>query len=214
MFVKLRMTANPFTVGPDNTLPEAMALMDKHKIRHLPVLDGGRVVGVLSQGDIDAAGPSRATTFSAGEVNYLLNKLKVSKVMTRDPLTIAPDALIEEAALAMRDNKIEMLPVVEGTRLVGVITESAILDAFIDILGFRDHGTRLWVDATDAPGVLSNLTGITARHGANITHLAVFRGEGLQRATVVVGVNVLRTDDLEQDINDNGFRVLHRLRNT
>lgn len=213
MFVKLRMTANPFTVGPDNTLPEAMALMEQHRIRHLPVLEDGRVVGVLSQGDIDAAGPSRATTFSAGEVNYLLHKLKVARVMTRDPLTIAPDALLEEAALAMRDNKIEMLPVVDHGRLVGIITESAILDSFIDILGFRDRGTRLWIEATDAPGVLGNLGGITARHGANINHLAVFRGEGLDRATVVVGVNSLKTDDLESDLANNGFRVVHTLRN-
>lgn len=213
MFVKLRMTANPFTVRPDNTLPEAMELMATHRIRHLPVVEDGRVVGVLSQGDIDAAGPSRATTFSAGEVNYLLHKLKVAKVMTRDPLVIAPDALLEEAALAMRDNKIEMLPVVEGGRLVGIITESAILDSFIDILGFRDRGTRLWIEATDSPGVLSNLTGIMGRHGANIIHLAVFRGEGLDRTIVVVGVNTARTDDLEADLAANGFQVVHLLRN-
>lgn len=213
MFVKLRMTANPFTVGPDNTIPEAVALMIENNIRHLPVVEGGRVVGVLSKGDIDAAGPSKATTFSAGEITYLLHKLKVGKVMSRNPLTISPDALLEEAAVLMRNNKIEMLPVVDHGRLVGVITESAILDSFIDILGFRDHGTRLWIEATDEPGVLSNLTGIMARHGANIIHLAVYRGEGLERATVVVGVNTLKTDDLEADLAANGFRVVHLLRN-
>lgn len=213
MFVKLRMTTNPFTVGPENTIPEAMALMAEHNIRHLPVVEHGRVVGVLSKGDIDAAGPSRATSFSAGEVTYLMNKLKVGKVMSRDPKSIRPDALLEEAALAMRDNRIEMLPVVEDGQLVGVITESAILDSFIDILGFRDRGTRLWIEATDEPGVLANLAGIMARHGANIIHLAVFRGEGLERATVVVGVNTLKTDDLEADLGANGFRVVHLLRN-
>lgn len=214
MFVKLRMTANPFTVDPDATLPEAMELMERHHIRHLPVLKDGAVVGVLSQGDIDAAGPSRATTFSSGEINYLLHKLKVSKVMTQDPRVIAPDALLEEAALAMRDNKIEMLPVVDNGRLVGVITESAILDSFMDLLGFRDRGTRLWIEATDAVGVLSNISGIMARHGANIIHLAVFRGEAQEQVTVVVGVNTLNTDELEADLADNGFRVVHRLRNS
>lgn len=213
MFVKLRMTTNPFTVGPENTVPEALALMEERRVRHLPVVEGGRVVGVLSKGDIAAAMPSKATSFSAGEVTYLVNKLKVGKVMSRNPKTIGPDALLEEAALVMRDNKIEMLPVVDGGRLVGVVTESAILDSFIDILGFRDRGTRLWIEATDAPGVLSNLTGIMARHGANIIHLAVFRGEGLERATVVVGVNTLQTNELEADLADNGFRVVHLLRN-
>ncbi|MCW5625398.1 MAG: CBS domain-containing protein, partial [Burkholderiales bacterium] len=194
MFVKLRMTAHPFTVTPETTLPEAIALMEDKGVRHLPVVSEGRVVGVLAPSDIAAAGPSKATTFSAGEINYLLAKLKVAKVMTRDPVTISPDALLEEAAVLMRDHKVEMLPVVDGTRLVGVITESAILDAFIEILGFRDQGTRLTVDATDAPGVLSQLTSVTATHDANIQHLAVYRGEG-DRSIVVVGLNSLNTEE-------------------
>lgn len=212
MFVKLRMTAHPFTVTPDTTLPEAMKIMADKGIRHLPVVQDGRIVGVLSHSDIAAAGPSRATTFSAGEVNYLLEKLKVSKVMTPDPITISPDALLEEAAVLMRDNKIEMLPVVAHDRLVGIITESAILDAFIEILGFRDHGTRLTIDATDAPGTLSRLTGVTAKHDANIQHLAVYRGEG-DRSIVIVGVNSLNTEEIEQDLATEGFVVLYKLQN-
>ncbi len=212
MFVKLRMTAHPFTVTPETTLPQAMELMAEKGVRHLPVLSEGRVVGVLGPNDIAAAGPSKATTFSAGEINYLLGKLKVTKVMTRDPVTIGPDALLEEAAVLMRDNKVEMLPVVDGDRLVGVITESAILDAFIEILGFRDPGTRLTVDATDAPGVLSQLTSVTATHDANIQHLAVYRGEG-DRSIVVVGLNTLNTEDIEADLADKGFIVLYKLQN-
>ncbi len=212
MFVRLRMTAHPFTVEARASLPEAMAIMAGKGVRHLPVMDDGRLVGVLSHNDIAAAGPSRATTFSAGEINYLLEKLKVSKVMTRTPITISPDALLEEAAVLMRDNKIEMLPVVDSTHLVGVITESAILDAFIEILGFRDPGTRLTIDAMDAPGVLSRLAGVTAKHDANIQHLAVYRGEG-DRSIVVVGVNSLNTDEIEEDLVAEGFQVLYKLQN-
>lgn len=212
MFVKLRMTAHPFTVTPQTTLPEAMALMEAKGVRHLPVVSEGRVVGVLAPGDIAAAGPSRATTLSAHELNYLLAKLKVAKVMTRDPVTISPDALLEEAAVLLRDQKVEMLPVVDGDQLVGVITESAILDAFIEILGFRDPGTRLTVDATDAPGVLSRLGSITAKHHANIQHLAVYRGEG-DRSIVVVGLNTLNTGEIEADLAAEGFVVLHKLQN-
>jgi len=131
MFVSTRMTANPFTVTPEHTVPQAMAVMREKGVRHLPVVSGGRVVGVLSKGDIAAASPSPATSLSAAEVTYLLGKLKVAKVMSRNPITIASGALLEEAAIAMRDNKIQMLPVVDGEELVGVITESSILDAFI-----------------------------------------------------------------------------------
>ena len=132
--------------------------------------------------------------------------------MTRNPITISPEALLEEAAVLLRDNKIEMLPVVDGARLVGVITESAILDAFIEILGFRDAGTRLTIDATDAPGVLSRLTAVTAKHDANIQHLAVYRGEG-DRSVVVVGVNSLNTAEIEADLASEGFKVLYKLQN-
>ncbi len=212
MFVKTRMTAHPFTVTPETTLPEAIELMEAKRVRHLPVVSDGRVVGVLAPSDIAAAGPSRATTFSAGEVNYLLAKLKVAKVMSRNPLTISPDALLEEAAVLMRDHKVEMLPVVDGDELVGVVTESAILDAFIELLGFRDRGTRLTVDVTDAPGVLSRLGAITAKHQANIQHVAVYRGEG-ERSTLVVGLNTLKTDEIEADLAAEGLVVLRRLQN-
>jgi acetoin utilization protein AcuB len=212
MFVKLRMTAHPFTVAPETTLPKAIELMEAKRVRHLPVVSEGRVVGVLAPGDIAAAGPSRATTFSAGEINYLLSKLKVAKVMTRDPVTISPDALLEEAAVLMRDHKVEILPVVDGDELVGVITESAILDAFIEIMGFRDPGTRLTIDATDAPGVLSRLGSITAKHHANIQHLAVYRGEG-DRSVVVVGLNTHNTDEIEEDLAAEDFAVLYKLQN-
>ena len=211
MFVHTRMTANPFTVTPDNSVPEAMAVMKKRNVRHLPVVSGGRVVGVLSNSDIAAASPSPATSLSAAEVTYLLGKLKVSRVMSRNPITIAPGALLEEAAILMRDNKIEMLPVVDGDELVGVITESSILDAFIELLGFRERGTRLTLEATDAPGVMAHLGQITARHRANIQHVAVYRGG--PRATVLVGVNTPNTEELEADFTNEGFVVLGKLVN-
>lgn len=211
MFVKNRMTADPFTVTPENTVPEAAAVMEKRSVRQLPVVEGDRVVGVVSRRDIAAASPSPATSFSAGEVTYLLSKLKVAKVMTRNPVTISPDALLEEAAIMMRDHKIEMLPVVENDALVGVITESAILDAFIEILGFRERGTRLTIDASDAPGVMARLAQATARHHANIQHVAVYRGQ--DHATVVVGVNTPNTDALEADLAADGFTVIAKLVN-
>ena len=211
MYVKTRMTANPFTVTPENTVPETLAIMEKHRVRHLPVVSDGRVVGVVSNSDIAKASPSPATSLSASEVTYLLSKLKVATIMTRDPVTISPNALLEEAAVLMRDHKIEMLPVVDAGELIGVITESTILDAFIELLGFRDPGTRLTIDTTDAPGVLARLALATARHHANIQHLAVYRGQG--RSTVLVGVNTPNTEALEEELSADGFTVLMKLVN-
>jgi len=211
MYVKTRMVSNPFTVTPDASLPEASALMKSHSVHHLPVVVNGKVVGVVSTSDVAKASPSSATSLSASELTYLLSKLKISSIMTKNPITISPDALLEEAAVLMRDHKIEMLPVVKDGQLVGVITESTILDAFIELLGFRDAGTRLTIDATDAPGVLARLTSITARHNASIQHLAVYRGQGT--STVVFGVNTTNTDALEADLAAEGFPVLEKLVN-
>jgi len=211
MFVSTRMTANPFTVSPDDSVPDAAALMKQHNVRHLPVVSDGRVVGVLSKGDVAAVSPSPATSLSASEITYLVSKLKVAKAMTHPVITIAPGALLEEAAVLMRDNKIEMLPVVDGDDLVGVITESAIFDAFIELLGFREHGTRLTVEATDEPGVLAKVGETIAAHRANIQHIAVYRGE--PKSTFLIGVNTPNTDQLETELAAQGFTILGKLVN-
>lgn len=209
MFVKQRMTTSPFTVTPDQSIPDALSVMTERGVRHLPVVEGRRVVGVISRNDIAAASPSKATTLSAQEATYLISKLKVGKVMSTPPVVISPDALLEEAAVILRDGKIEMLPVVDGDELIGVITESDILDSFIDLLGFRDHGTRLTIEAKDEPGGLSKLTGITAAHQANIQHLAVHRGN-LDTSVVVVGLNTRNTEAIEADLAAAGMKILAR----
>lgn len=210
VFVKTRMTTDPWTVRADATIPEAIALMKDHHVRHLPVMDAGKVVGVISEGDIDSALPSKATSLSVNELTYLVNKLAVAKVMSPEPITITSEDLLEQAAVIMRQAKIEMLPVVDGGRLVGVITESDLLDAFIEIMGATDHGTRLVIEAPDVPGALARLGGITSKQGANIQHLAVYRGSG-GTSDVVLGVNAEDTTELEDDLVEAGFVIRGRL---
>jgi len=206
------MTANPYTVGPDNSVPEAVAIMEEHKVRWLPVVKEGRLVGVLSEGDIAKAMPSKATSLAAGEVLYLLEKLKVGQIMSSDPIIVAPDALLEEAALLMRDHKVEMLPVVDDGRVVGVITDGVMFDTLIDMLGFRDCGTRLTIELDDRPGVLMRVGAITAKHRTNITHVAVI-GTQFERAVIVLGLNSLKTDEIEAELAEAGYNVIYKLRN-
>ncbi len=125
------MTPNPITIDPSTTLPEAHKLMKECRIRRLPVVDEGRVVGILTLGDVREASPSDASSLSIFELNYVLAKLTVEKIMTRDPLTISPDATIREAAQLMLEHKIGGLPVVDGTKLVGIITESDIFRVLV-----------------------------------------------------------------------------------
>ena len=212
MFVKNKMTTNPFTVSPDNNVPEAHEIMKAHGIKRLPVIKNGKLVGIVSKEDILKASPSQATTFSINEVTYLLSKTKISQIMKKNPISVSPDALLEEAALLMRDNAVGFLPVVENDKLVGIITESDIFDSFIEMLAFRDPGTRLTIEADDEPGILANLTGIFGNHGANITHVAVYRGSS-GKSSVVIGVNSLNTAEMEKSIEEQGFRILYKIRN-
>jgi acetoin utilization protein AcuB len=206
------MTANPFTISPDQTIPDAHEIMAQNGVKRLPVMKSGKLVGIVSKDDIMRASPSKATTFSMGEITYLLSKTKISQIMTKNPVTISSNALLEEAATLMRDNNISFLPVVDDNKLVGIITESDIFDSFISLLGFREPGTRLTIEADDAPGIMSNLTSIIGKSGANITHVAVYRGSS-GKSAVVMGINTLNTQDIEKSIEDQGFKILYKLQN-
>jgi CBS domain-containing protein len=125
--VKDWMTRNVVTISPETTLPEAHKLMTDQKIRRLPVVVEGRLVGIVTRGDVRGAEPSGATSLSIWEVNYLLAKLKIGELMTKHPATISPDETIGEAARLMLERKISGLPVVDNEqRVVGIITESDI----------------------------------------------------------------------------------------
>lgn len=212
MFVRNKMTANPFTISADQNIPDAHEIMAENGVKRLPVMKNGKLVGVVSKEDIVQASPSKATSFSMGEITYLLSKTKISQIMNKNPFIISSNALLEEAAILMRDNNVSFLPVVDNDKLVGIITESNIFDSFIELLGFREPGTRLTVEANDEPGIMANLTGIIGDFGANITHVAVYRGTG-GKSSVVIGINSLNTAEMEKSIESHGYKIQYKLQN-
>lgn len=132
LLVKDWMTSKVITVDVHTALPDAHKLMHSHKIRRLPVLDGGTVVGIVSRSDIREASPSDATTLSVWELHYLLSKLTTGDIMTPKPVVILPTATIKDAARLMYTHKIGGLPVVDSDgQLQGIITESDIFRILI-----------------------------------------------------------------------------------
>ena len=127
------MTADPITVKLETSLPEVHQIMVSEEIRRLPVVDEkGRLIGIVTLGDVRGAQPSPATSLSIWEMNYLLSNLNVEKIMTPDPITVNPDQTIGEAARIMLENRISGLPVTEADgRLVGIITESDIFSMVV-----------------------------------------------------------------------------------
>lgn len=212
MFVKSKMTTNPFTVSIDSSITQAHDIMSKNNIKKLPVLKDGKLVGVVSMQDVAHASPSNATSLSMNELAYLIAKLKVKDIMTPNPITIQQTALIEEAAILMRSNKVSFLPVMDKDQLVGVITESDLVDELISLLGFNAPGTRLTIEVDDAPGIISNIGKIFSNYNTNINNIAVYRG-GNNKTDVVLGVNTLNTEDIEKELADSGYVVTYKLQN-
>lgn len=211
MYVKNRMTRNPYTITADAPVTDAVALMKEKNLKRVPVVEGEKVVGILTQSDIQKVSPTKATSLSVFEINYLLSKTTVKDAMTRKPVTIEADSLLEEAAVIMRQNRIGTLPVVENGKLTGIITESDIFDAFIDLLGFRSVGSRITVEAKDAPGALADIAEIFKSFNVNITHIAAYRGEGT--SDVVIRSDAVDTAGIENKLMESGYKIKHVLKN-
>ena len=157
MFVKQWMTENPVTVTSRMPVVEAMQQLRQGGFRRLPVVDEGKLVGIVTDRDLKEATPSKASSLSVYELNYLLSKLTVGEVMNSPVLSVEPTDPIEKAALIMEENKVSGLPVVEGGAVVGIITITDMLSSFVDVLGLREGGTRVTAVLPDQPGILQKV---------------------------------------------------------
>lgn len=175
MYVRQFMTSQVFTVSPEESIADTMALMREKKIHKLPVMNKGKLVGFVTDGDLREVSPSPATTLSIFELNYLIAKTPIRDIAVKKVLTCSPDTQIEDAALLMRDNNIGGLPVLDDEgNLVGMITGTDILDAFLDIMGFRSPGQRVVIETKDQSGVMLDLAVTIKECDVDISSLAVY----------------------------------------
>jgi acetoin utilization protein AcuB len=207
------MTEDVITTSPDMPIMEAREQMKQHLVRRLPVVKNKKLVGIITQGDIQEAGPSGATSLSIWELNYLVARITVEEVMTKrdDLITVTPEDTIERAAMLMRKNKVGGLPVVEdGNKLVGIITESDLFGVLIEAMGIDQEGTRLTLELEDRPGTLSQVLEILRAHDANM--LSIVTCDRCRRGTdhrvVVIRVDLFDWRQLVKEIKDNGIKVL------
>ena len=189
MLVGERMSRPPIVIGPEMSIHDALALFKKERIRRAPVIKGGKLVGIVSDKDLLNASPSPATTLSVWEMNYLLSKLTVSEVMTKQVTTVAEDTPIEEAARIMADNKIGGLPVVKGSRVVGIITETDLFKLFIELMGAREKGVRVTALVEDQPGMLAQVTKSITDAGGNFIAFGQFVGEDANSRILTFKIN-------------------------
>ena len=176
MLVGERMKSPVITVRPDMSLIDALTLMKQEHIRRTPVVKDGKLVGIVSEKDLLNASPSPATSLSVYEMNYLLSKLQIKDVMTKDVLTVTEDTPIEEAARIMADNKIGSMPVVRDGRIVGMITETDLFKMLLELMGAREMGVRVTALVSDERGKLAKLAQVVANEGGDFIAFGVFSG--------------------------------------
>jgi acetoin utilization protein AcuB len=202
MFVGDRMSRPVITVTPDTPINDALAMFRNEHIRRAPVMSDGKLVGIISEGDLLNAAPSSATTLSVWETHYLISKVKVKDVMSKKVITVAKDTPIEEAARIMADKKIGGLPVVDFDRVVGMITETDLFKVFLELMGARDNGVRVTATVEDKPGELAKITKAIANAGGNFVSFGFFAGDDASTKILTFKVEGLNKNEIKNALKD------------
>lgn len=168
MSVKDFMTRKVVYISPDTTIAHAADLMREQDLHRLPVIENDRLVGLVTEGTIAEASPSKATSLSIYEMNYLLNKTKVKDVMIKDVVTVSGYASLEDAVYLMYKNKVGILPVVDNGQLYGVITDRDIFSAFLHVSGYGEEGVRVRFLVENKAGELEKIIRLISEQGYNI----------------------------------------------
>ena len=210
-FLRERVQRKVITIRPEASFYEANTLIREKGIRHLPVVDAEqKLVGLLTDRDLRAAGPSQASDLSVHEIHYVLQKLKVSSFMTpREKLiTVTPEVVIEEAVQLMHQHKIGCLPIVEGDRLYGIITETDILAHFVDIFGLRQKGTRLTVALEDKPGSMIVILQVLKDHKINLISIVAPSFVAGGKRLLVLRIESEMDQEIVRELENAGYEVL------
>jgi acetoin utilization protein AcuB len=211
MLIRELMIPKPAVVSPQTTMPDALKLMKERGVHRMPVVDGhGHLVGIISETDLHNATPSSATLLSFWEIPTLLAKITVEMLMVKDVATVGEDATVEDAARIMADRNIGSLPVVDGKHVVGMVSQNDLFRAFMELLGGRRKGVRIWATTPDRKGTIAQIAGaITAVSGdivgLGFKEVSDARGE---RWEITVKVQDVAKDKLVEALRPHVIEIL------
>jgi acetoin utilization protein AcuB len=202
MFVGERMSRPVISVSPNEPINEVLAMFKEEHIRRAPVMKDGKLVGIVSERDLLNASPSPVTTLSVWEMNYLISKVTVKNVMTKKVITVDKDIPIEEAARIMADKKIGGLPVVSSGKVVGMITETDLFKAFLELMGARQKATRVTATIPNRPGELAKITKAIANNGGDFIAFGMFSGPDTDSRVITFKVQGIKKEKIKEVLGD------------
>ena len=208
MFVKLWMRTEVITVQPEETIANACSLMDKHHIRRIPVIDPSRrLLGIISKEDLKKAMPSVIDASLDDTARALAHQVKVSAFMTRTPITVQPSDTLEKIAGLMRKNKIGGIPVIEDEILVGIITESDVFKAFVEILGGDNKDTRIELCISHDNSSLYNLFELLNSYDTQINNIVICNNHSAQARSVTLRITSNQTQTIIDELWKIGCKI-------
>lgn len=209
MYVGNKMVTDIVSVFPEASISLAFQLMHEKNVSQLPVVKEGKLVGLITETLLSEFTPSKATTLSMYELNYVLGKTKVESIMEKDLVTCTSDMLIENVAILMLEDDLNMVPVINtnGT-LVGIISKFDILESFVEIIGAKDSGTRITINAKDEAGTLAEISHIIKDYGVNITHLTNFNNKSTNMTEIIIRMNTDDVDPLVGALEGKGYEII------
>jgi acetoin utilization protein AcuB len=209
MRVKDFMSTNVVAIDEDTSLHDARKIMEAHKIRRLPVMRKGRLIGLVTLRMLLEAAPSPATDLTIHELHYLLAKMTVKQIMARDPHTVSPDMPAEEALQLGQDMGYGSFPVVDNGRLVGIITESDIVRVMTRVLGVRVKGKRIDLKVTKQFGNMQRIMAILDDKKAVLLSLMTFMRPKEDDYMIILRIQTEDTGPIVKELTAAGFTVTY-----
>ena len=172
LLVENWMNPHVITVDADDSMLDATKILKEHNIRHLPVLEKGKLVGIITDRDLKRASPSDATALEAHELLYLIANIKVREIMTTNPITVPYNFTIEEAAQILLQAKISGMPVVDKNgNVIGTITQTDLFKVLISLTGVGKKGVQFAFLLEDRPGSIKEVTDIIRSYGGRMASI-------------------------------------------
>ena len=215
MFVKDIMTMNVVTIPSNTSISDAKRIMEAHRIRRLPIVDRGKLVGMVTEHRLEAYTPSKATTLSVWEIGYLLGNTPVKDIMEKNVVTVTPDMTVEEVLALAQEKAVGALPVLEDGRVVGIVTTNDFFYKIANpVLGIGMPGTRVEVIGKGDDKVIENVVSLANGQGMRIItiHVVNIPESPEEKKDIVIHLDTEDTSKFVEELNTKGYEVILRTR--